>query len=777
MSIIAAAVAFGGALRGPFQFDDVAAIVRNSTIDRLTPIDVPLSPPPRTAVSGRPVVNYSLAISTAINRALGIESSALGLPSSQAAGFRVANILIHLLCGLLLFGVIRRTVRSPSVPKEWSSVADPLAGIVAVLWLVHPLNTEAVDYVIQRTELLVSLFYLMTLYAAIRAWDPVKPRARATWYAVSVVACLLGMWSKEVMVSAPFAVVLYDRAFRVESWRALVGSSRRWFYVALLATLIPLAATIAGGARADSVGFGHGVTWYAYLYSQGWAIGRYVKLALWPDRLTYDYGENAIHGIGGALGLLVLALVGVATVVAWVRGPRRWLWLAFLSSLFFILLAPSSSFVPIRTEIAAERRMYLALVPIVVTIVIGLESLRRRLEANGMERRRFAFVCVGAGGIYTAASYWSGHTVASLLGTSGATAVAVGIVIQLVVGAVMATLVYFVVTDRQRRWIIVAVGVALVLATASRSLVYADAERLWKDAVAKEPANPRAYDNLAAAVIRKDSTRADEAQALLRKAIAIDSTYVTAWNNLAAIELQRGHTDEARRLLEHALRINPEYIDATERLGALLVKSGDTPTAIASLERVVAVHPTEEALSNLSIAYMSAGRREDAKAALQRLIALNPHRADALSYLAAMLSEEGRPDQAVGLIESAVREGSTTPASYALLSLTYAQLGRADESARAASVAAAQPGVDASIYMQLGRAMMMSQRVPDADRFFTRATELDPKNPEALTRLGIVKAATGDAKGAVALFRRALTVAPGYEPALRALASAPASTR
>jgi Flp pilus assembly protein TadD len=79
--------------------------------------------------------------------------------------------------------------------------------------------------------------------------------------------------------------------------------------------------------------------------------------------------------------------------------------------------------------------------------------------------------------------------------------------------------------------------------------------------------------------------------------------------------------------------------------------------------------------------------------------------------------------------------------------------------------------------MQLGRAMMMSQRAADADRFFTRATELDPKNPEALTRLGIVKAATGDAKGAVALFRRALAVAPGYEPALRALASAPAAIR
>ena len=81
------------------------------------------------------------------------------------------------------------------------------------------------------------------------------------------------------------------------------------------------------------------------------------------------------------------------------------------------------------------------------------------------------------------------------------------------------------------------------------------------------------------------------------------------------------------------------------------------------------------------------------------------------------------------------------------------------------------------MYVQLGRAMMMSQRPPDAERFFTRAIELAPNDPEAVTRLGIAKAANGDAKAAVALFRRALVIAPGYEPALRALAAAPPSAK
>jgi hypothetical protein len=122
------------------------------------------------------------------------------------------------LSGLLLFGVIRRTARKVHSAR-WSLSPDTLAALVTVIWLVHPLQTEAVDYVIQRTELLVSLCYLATLYASIRAWDAATRRAIAGWSVASVAACFVGMASKEVMASAPLAVILYDRAFCATSWR------------------------------------------------------------------------------------------------------------------------------------------------------------------------------------------------------------------------------------------------------------------------------------------------------------------------------------------------------------------------------------------------------------------------------------------------------------------------------------------------------------------------------------------------------------------------------
>jgi tetratricopeptide (TPR) repeat protein len=261
----------------------------------------------------------------------------------------------------------------------------------------------------------------------------------------------------------------------------------------------------------------------------------------------------------------------------------------------------------------------------------------------------------------------------------------------------------------------------------------------------------------------------------LRTAIATDSTYVTAWSNLAAVELQRGRAASARALLEHALAINPDFVDANERLGGVLVKLGETQRAIPYLERATAFYPSDEYLGTLAIAYMSLGRRDDAKAALLRVVALNPHRADALGYLGAMYADEGHLDEAAGYVEAAIRAGATTPASYSLLSFIDAQLGHVDESVRAASLAAAQGGNDAALYLQLGRAMMIAQHPLDADRYLALSVSIDPRNPESITRLGLAKAANGDITAGIALFRRALSVQPGYEPAQRALASATAS--
>ena len=300
--IVAAFAAFLPAIRAPFVFDDVGSIPGNPTIEHVFPLSTSLNPPPRIAVSGRPVVNLSLAVDHAMSASLGLDAE------SETVVYRVTNVLLHVLCGLLLFGVIRRTMSLARLGAWANSSADTVALISTGIWLVHPIQSEAVDYVIQRTELLVSACYLATLYASIRAWDAPTGRRRTAWMVGGVAACAVGMASKEVMATAPFVVALYDRAFRVSSWRELANDrARRWFYGGLFATLALLAALIAGGGRADSVGFGLGLPWYSYLYSQGWAIAHYLQLLVWPTDLRLDYGSAPVRGIGGLVGGLIVS--------------------------------------------------------------------------------------------------------------------------------------------------------------------------------------------------------------------------------------------------------------------------------------------------------------------------------------------------------------------------------------------------------------------------------------------------------------------------------------
>ena len=198
-AIIAVTVAaYWHSLDGEFMFDDRVWIVENPSIKHLWPLGDVLLPADAAHVGGRPIVSLSLAV----NYALG------GL---DVRGYHAVNLAIHICAALVLFGVVRRTLVLPRLIARFGEAATPLAAIVALIWAVHPIQTEAVSYVIQRAESLVGLFYLLTLYCFIRG-----ATARATkplWYLACFVACLLGMATKEVMVTAPIVLLLYDRTF------------------------------------------------------------------------------------------------------------------------------------------------------------------------------------------------------------------------------------------------------------------------------------------------------------------------------------------------------------------------------------------------------------------------------------------------------------------------------------------------------------------------------------------------------------------------------------
>jgi protein O-mannosyl-transferase len=349
--VLAVVLTYGNSLKGPFILDDEASIVQNTQIREWWRLSEVLLPERDSPVAGRPLVNLSFAFNYAVG----------GL---DVRGYHAINIALHLVCALLAFGLIRRTLDLPHLRGRFEGDSIDLALAAGLLWAVHPLNSEVVDYLTERSESMMAAFCLLTLYAANRALTDSRKRL---WLSASVVSCALGMLCKESMAITPVLVALYDRTFAFDTWGDAVRSRTR-LYIGLAASWLVLGAIVLTGPRSGVAGFSTGVPIWTYLLNQTGVITHYLRLSIWPTNLVVFYGWPLPLTLGDVLpyAIVMVALIAV-TVVALVRVPL----LGFLGAWFFITLAPASSVVPVATEVGAERRMYLPLLALVTLAVIG----------------------------------------------------------------------------------------------------------------------------------------------------------------------------------------------------------------------------------------------------------------------------------------------------------------------------------------------------------------------------------------------------------------------
>ncbi len=559
---IAGLLAYAGSLSGPFVFDDRATIVDNQTVETVFSRDV-LAAPHETPVAGRPVVNISFALNYAFGR-------------RDVTGYHAVNIAIHLLCALAIFGTVRRTDRDKSTGKNFALA-------VALLWVVHPLNSEAVNYVTQRTESLMALFYLLTLYCAIRAHDAAHS---GRWAAAAIAACALGMASKESMVSAPLMVFVYDRIFLFGSLKEAVRA--RWrLYAGLAATWLVLAAMMWTAPRNLSAGFtAHDADVWTYLLNQTVMIVRYLWLAIWPRELVLYYGWPLPLAAGDVVpqALLILALLA-ATVIALWRAPR----LGFLGLWFFVMLAPTSSIIPIATEVGAERRMYLALAAVIALAVL---AWRRVVASNraGAVALAIATVALAAGTIARSQEYRSSLRLAE---------------------------------TTHERW--PTPGSASMygteLAAAGR---LAEAERHLRSGAAMHP--PAAY--FLGTVLAAQGKRAEAIEQfrayLATQPAALDQAHLARGLLADALTKERRHA-EADAVYREMLAVRPDDGEVARLLGQSLLTQQKYGEAVTAYRAAVALRPDDgAAFGGLGIALASTGRIDEAIAAFERAAALDP---------------------------------------------------------------------------------------------------------------------------------------------------------
>lgn len=587
--VLAGWAAYANTFSVPLLLDDTVTIGANPSIHRLWPLGPVLSPPGAMPSAGRPLLNLSLAL----NYAAG---------GTEVWGYHAVNLAIHLLAGLTLFGVMRRTLRTATLAGRFGRDSTWLALGAAGIWLLHPLQTSAVTYISQRAEALMGLCYLATLYAFIRGATAARPGG---WWAMSVACCGLGMATKEVMVTAPLLVFLYDRFFLAGSFREAWRKRAAWHLSLAAGWLLLGGLMLSAPLHQRGVGFGATYSSWDYALTESRVVIDYLRLGLWPSPLVFDYGSEV--RVAGALAalpwLLLLGVLIAGVVVAWKRQPAA----AFLGCWFFLILAPTSSVVPIMLQPMAESRMYLPLAALVVLAVLGAYAAVR-----GASLSVFAAVAVVCG-----VATWQRNLVYRSELSAWADTVAKR-------------------PDSSRA------NNFYGMALSYRPEHLAEAIARYEQALRINPNLPEAHNNLANALLRLPD-RWPEAVAHYEEALRLKPDYAEVHSNLANLLADLpGRLPDAIAHHEQALRLMPDSPVVHNNLGNALARTpGRTAEAIAHFEAALRLNPAvAQAHSNLGNLLRSVpGRRDEAIAHFETALRLRPDYPQAHNNLANALAE------------------------------------------------------------------------------------------------------------------------------------------
>ncbi len=542
--IAAGLLAYSNTFSVPYMRDDIASIEMNPTLERAWPPYWLTSPPALgNTVHGRPILNASFALNRAIF-------------GHQPASYHAVNLAIHIANALLLLAILSRLL--PHAPHSASRVSRS-AFFISLLFLLHPIQTEAVTYLVQRAESLAAFFVLLTLYALLRhTADSGRHSHQRLWAVLAISSCAVGMATKEIVVATPLLALALDRIFLASSWRE-VWRRRGTLHAGLILTLAVQAALLlrfgrlafeesAGGARA---------TPWEYLLTQSGVITYYLGKAFWPLNLCFDLYDWPIARSPAEVWpqLLLVGTLALGTVHALARHPR----LGFLGLWFFLLLAPSSSILPIE-DVAVEHRLYLPLAALCVLTVITIER------------------------------------VTSLPGTHKATAR-----FQFPVSSFSLSL----------------LALALGILAFRRNADYRTDLTISLDTLAKRPGSARAHYDVATATLHAGSPA--EALPGFERAIALKPNYAMAYfgrgeartrlglhadavadfthaftlkpdyffipNNRGLARLELGQTDAAMEDFTLTTRLAPNYGPAWYNRGRVLARRGETDAALADLTR------------------------------------------------------------------------------------------------------------------------------------------------------------------------------------------------
>jgi len=571
--LILGSLAYANSLGNGLVFDDQAIVARNPAVSSPGLTEAFARPywpdQPHTGLY-RPLTTLSLAVNYRLH-------------GPTPFGYHLANLALHLLNGILVYFLANRLLRHAGA-----------AAVTALAYVLHPVQTEAVNGAVGRSELLAAFFVLAGVLLHLR-WLGGPRGQRWGSLAAAVLAGFLGCLSKENGVSLVGVLVAHDllvgrrhrrRGFLREGigvyalHTAAVLAYLGLRYAAIGTILLPARPLLVDNSLA------HLEPWSRVLTAVA-VLAVYVGRLAYPGTLSADYSYNQIPGLtsvwhwGFAAGAAVL-LGLVVTVARGGDGRRPSVWRFGICFWGVTLLPFANLLFPIGTAMA-ERLLYLPAFGFCLLLGAGYALASRRVR---------------------------------------------------------------------QRWVAVALSAALLAAyglrTAVRNVDWRDNLSLFASAATASPNSAKAHLNLGSALLARGD--AERALGEFRRALTVYPSYAEAHYNAGVVHQKLGRSRPAMDAYELALQSDSSHVSAWVNRGILLARAGRDSEAVHSLGRATTIDPVNvEGHYNLGLVHQEEGREGPAEAAYLAALSQSPGHEGAAINLGTLYRAQGRKEEAVDL--------------------------------------------------------------------------------------------------------------------------------
>ena len=360
-----------------FHFDDQVAIVENYSIHRFDLKEIFSS-------ASRPVLEITLAINYYFGKL-------------NVFGYHLVNLLLHISNGIMLYFILFQTANLPSIKEKYGERAYKIALYASLIFIVHPIQTQAVTYIISRSSVLATTFYLLSLFLFIKAFAlrsmlfaPCSPL-----FVGAFLASCLGMATKQIVITLPLMLLIYNFFFLANGDLKIL-KQRYQSHIAMFSTMSITIYLSASGlqkfvafdyAKGVQMPFGEPVTSFQYFMTQLHVIPYYIKLLFIPTNLNLDYDWPITMHLDLPTVLFFILLAAIAGFG--ISAYRRARLLSFAIIWFFVTLSVTSSFLVIY-DVIFEHRLYLPSIGFAIfaaLLISKISSQSRERRAGSVERR------------------------------------------------------------------------------------------------------------------------------------------------------------------------------------------------------------------------------------------------------------------------------------------------------------------------------------------------------------------------------------------------------